>query len=161
MSRRSGFTLVELMIVVAIIGILAAIAIPNFVAMQLRAKRAELAPNLDGIKTAEIAYEAAMDEYVEVADFQPEEVSGALQDWPTTSNFEILGWRPDGQVRGQYKVTIDVECTITCCPIKFSCSIGISFLAFGQTDLDQDGEFAQYATTRDENATMITEPYVY
>ena len=56
MFNRKGFTLVELMIVVAIIGILAAIAIPNFVEMQYRAKRAEIPSNVDGIKTAEMGY---------------------------------------------------------------------------------------------------------
>ena len=52
------------MIVVAIIGILAALAIPTFVEMQLRAKRAEVPGNLDGIKTAQVGYEATYDAYV-------------------------------------------------------------------------------------------------
>jgi len=56
LNKREGFTLVELLIVVAIIGILAAIAIPQFAAYRARAYCSQVKSDLANLAIAEEAY---------------------------------------------------------------------------------------------------------
>lgn len=145
--NRQGFTLVELMIVVAIIGILAAIAVPSFVKMQWRAKRAEVPSNVDGVKTAQLAFDAANDEFITQAAFHPTATAGkAPRAWPTGSSFDTLGWSPDGEVRGQYKV---------------STTSTTDFLVTGRSDVDGDATFSTYTARKSVNAAMTTGQTIY
>jgi type IV pilus assembly protein PilA len=106
-NRRGGFTLIELMIVVAIIGILAAIAIPNFLRFQLKAKSSEGKTNLAAIRTAEESYFAEYGLYISA---NPSPAVTALNEKTTWTNadagygFETIGWDPEGRVYFNYSV---------------------------------------------------------
>jgi type IV pilus assembly protein PilA len=105
--RKGGFTLIELMIVVAIIGILAAIAIPNFLRFQLKAKSSEGKTNLAAIRTAEQSYYSEFGSYVSSQGAAPANTttSSKVAFTPATApGFGTIGWAPEGQVYFSYAV---------------------------------------------------------
>ena len=63
MKKNKGFTLIELMIVVAIIAIIAAIAIPNLLRSRMQSNESSAIGNLRTIVGAQAAYHAANYEY--------------------------------------------------------------------------------------------------
>ena len=75
-NSNKGFTLIELMIVVAIIGILAAIAIPNFLKYQAKSKTSEAKVNLKGVFTSEQSYFAEANTYAVFATVNYEPAGG-------------------------------------------------------------------------------------
>jgi len=81
LRSKKGFTLIELMIVVAIIGILAAIAIPNFLKFQAKSKQSEAKSNLAAIFTGQTSYFGEFNNY---------------------SNFTAINWSPSGTPRYRY-----------------------------------------------------------
>ena len=151
LRNRKGFTLIELMIVVAIIGILAAIAIPNFISMQLRAKRAELPTNLDGIRTSEKAYHAEWDTFTNAGP-SPLWTPGREQViFSPTAAWANLGWVADGKVRGKYQVTL----------VAGTSSQTDDFNASAVADIDGDSTLSSYTCNRAIKAKMRSANNVY
>jgi len=87
LRSKKGFTLIELMIVVAIIGILAAIAIPNFLKFQAKSRTTEAKTNLGAIFTGQTSYYGESNTY---------------------GTFSNIGWGPTGTPRYLYMMGVNV-----------------------------------------------------
>jgi type IV pilus assembly protein PilA len=132
---KAGFTLVELMIVVGIIGVLAAIAIPNFMSYQARSRRSEAYVNLAGIARIQNTFYSERGEYFDAGSFPSPDPYGGWSarkmawDADSENAFAELGWRPEGQVYYSY----DANAGSTGC----TCAACFTVSAIG--DVDDDG----------------------
>lgn len=115
MRTTRGFTMAELMVTVAIIGVLSAIAVPTWRDSQFRTKRAEIPANVAGIRVAELGYYAAWSRFVAQTEPVPRVLAGDGSDrtvypWPEVGDgggFDTIGWSPNAAVRGVYSVFLD------------------------------------------------------
>jgi type II secretory pathway pseudopilin PulG len=140
--------------VMVTMGILAGIAIPNFVEMQYKAKRAEVPSNVKAIKEALLIYGAENDRFLAVRSHPSYSAPGkSAQDWGTSSSgFNMLNWQPDGRVRGVYSVTTTPPS---------SSSPGGDFMVIGRCDVDGDGVEATFTATKSINTRMTTRNHTY
>jgi type IV pilus assembly protein PilA len=134
LRKQEGFTLIELMIVVAIIGILAAIAIPNFLQYQMKSRQSEAKTNTMSIKTSQLAFQGERGCFASMAAMPAAmPTGGAATTWPAaqftpsvvavqatfcttggTSTLPLwadLGWVPSGPTRYQYTVSATAAIT--------------------------------------------------
>ena len=116
LRKQEGFTLIELMIVVAIIGILAAIAIPNFLQYQMKSRQSEAKTNLQAIKTSEVSFQAERGCYMGVT-AEPLQTPAAVgakmapYTWGTgqpASNPIATGWCTAAGIGGTSGVFTDI-----------------------------------------------------
>jgi len=161
-NQRKGFTLIELMIVVAIIGILAAIAIPNFIRYQLRSKTTEAKVVMGGIKTSQESFRAEYDNYALILQTPAAAVATTKIPWgaracDTTcarnlnaacSEFSCIGYEPAGQVYYRYETNRTIAVA--------GGGISAEYVAEAVADLDGDTLNGQFSYRTANSVGQVT-----
>lgn len=153
-SRKSaGFTLVELMIVVGLIGALSAIAIPNFMRYQARSRRSEAWVNVSGVALAQKSYFAEKNSYHDsTAPWPDYTLNGGLgttkQKWDDDSvnAFADLGWTPEGAVIYSYETNTTLNCD--------GCELCFTATAYGDADGDGFPSAVMYVEPHQEGGVQ-------
>lgn len=140
--RRAGFTLLELMIVVVIVGVLAAIAIPAFVSYTYRARTSEAYTFLAEIRGRQQSYRSERGRYAgepaSPLNWNPATFTapGVVQSFNSSdANWAQLGAVPDGPVRFRYRVFAGPPTAASGIP-----GLGGDFWYFAQAEADLDGD---------------------
>ena len=120
-AKKDGFTLVELMVVVAIIGILAAVAIPNYQKYQARARTSEAKIALSSSYTAEQGFFSEYGTYSAcIANLGFEQATGARKYYTVgfnSTNVAVTGMGPGGLAgvtAASYRFNNDSTSLATC-----------------------------------------------
>lgn len=151
LKSQKGFTLIELMIVVAIIGILSAIAIPNFLAFRMKAKASEAKSNLGSIRTCEEAYKTEHEAYCAAAVAPQAAPTATSVAWATNPGYTAMGFAPAGNVYYTYVVTVTAP----------AAGVAPAFLATATGDLDGDAAMAIYTIADTNDITQTTANNIY
>lgn len=146
--RRSiGFTTIELLIGVAIVGILATLAIPTFKGYVYKGRVSEAVTVLNEIKTRQEVYRSRYGNYAAVsgggdwssATYTPSSIPGANPAvWPGGDEWEELGLSSPGQVRFRYATVAGAPGSTVPTNSNLDNS-NFWFAAQAQGDLDGDG----------------------
>ena len=109
-SNKSGFSLVELMVVVAVVGLLAALAIPRFKTFQAKAAQSEAKGNLTHIYTLQQSYHSSVymfstDGLLADCDLTADDTLAYGDDNGTCNQMNALGFEVADCVKSRYQYT--------------------------------------------------------
>lgn len=115
MKEKRAFTLLELMVVIAVVAILAAISLPLYRNYQLKTRFSEGYTNINGIEKAEKGFFAKFSIYVPAPQAPSEPPSPEKKPWPgnwracntdpeKSQSWCLLGWVPEGNVYFVYEI---------------------------------------------------------